>query len=854
MLNLKCIDSFGGYTMKKLLCLVLSLTLLIAIIPSGIVASAKNNYLTIEVFEDPETNEVYSRVLRCDTNATGTITIPSSYNGYPVIRILENAFAGCNKITGVTIPNSVISIERQGFFGCSSLKKVTLSNKLKEILPGVFYGCSSLESITLPSGIKEIYNEAFFGCSSLKKINLENITDIYPAAFSGTALKQINLESIKIIDMRAFINCKNLVDIKFGNKIRAVGSFAFANTAYYNNENNWENGALYLNNILLNIKPEVTGTFSVKKGTKMIAAYAIYYCEDGDYVYSENNQNITKIILPNTITYINRGAFSGCKSLKEINLPSSIKEIDGAAFEECRNLEEIIIPKNVKRIENGLFYNCVKLKKVVIPEGVEEIGDHAFWDCWGLKSITLPSTLKKIENFAFYYCPYTENIIIPSKVTYIGDQAFAGCHKFTKISIPSSVKHIGNKAFEHCSNLSEIKGGKNIEEIGKEVFLETPYYNNQKNYEKGVLYLGSALIKATPSITSHTIKSGTKVIADEAFLDCSKLKKITMPNGLKAIGESAFKNCSSLTSLIIPQGLTTIEREAFKNCSSLKTLTIPLSVKNMGVWAFSYCDNITAVYYAGTREAFYPLCQISSLDFTKIHYKSCIAKSKHTYSNSCDTVCNVCKAKRSIKHTYKNVITKATLTKNGKISYKCSVCGYKSSKTTVIKRIKSVKLSATAFTYNGKVKKPSVTVKDYSGKTLKKNTDYTVSYPKSAKNVGTYKAVIKFKGKYSGSKTLTFKINPPKTSVSRLTAGKKSITVKLIKKTAQVSGYQIQYSTLKNFKSYKTATLSKNTKTTATIKKLSAKKTYYVRVRTYKMVGKTKHYSAWSGIKYKKTK
>ncbi len=231
-----------------------------------------------------------------------------------------------------------------------------------------------------------------------------------------------------------------------------------------------------------------------------------------------------------------------------------------------------------------------------------------------------------------------------------------------------------------------------------------------------------------------------------------------------------------------------------------------------------------------------------------------IAKSKnHTYSNSCDTKCNVCSAKRSITHTYKNIITKATLTKNGKISYKCSVCGYTSSKTTAIKKIKSVKLSSTSYTYNGKVKTPSVVVKDSAGKTLKKNTDYTVKYSSGRKNVGKYTATITFKGKYSGTKKLTFTINPPKTT-AKLTAGKKSLTVKVTKKTTQVSGYQIQYSTSKNFKSSKTVTLSKSTKTSTTIKKLTSKKTYYVRVRTYKTVGKTKYYSGWSTVVSKKTK
>ncbi len=242
----------------------------------------------------------------------------------------------------------------------------------------------------------------------------------------------------------------------------------------------------------------------------------------------------------------------------------------------------------------------------------------------------------------------------------------------------------------------------------------------------------------------------------------------------------------------------------------------------------------------------------NSCDKTCNHCKS-TRSIKHTYSNSCDTSCNVCKAIRKITHAYKTTTTKATLTKNGSVNKKCAICGKVASKTT-IKYAKTFKLSTTTYTYNGKVKTPSVTVKDSAGKVLKKNTDYTVTYASGRKNVGTYKVTIKMKGKYSGTKTLTFKINPPKTTVSKLTAGKKSIKVTISKKSTQVMGYQIEYSTSKKFKSAKTKTISNYKTTKYTIKSLKAKKTYYVRIRTYKTVNGKKYYSSWSSYKSMKTK
>jgi len=228
------------------------------------------------------------------------------------------------------------------------------------------------------------------------------------------------------------------------------------------------------------------------------------------------------------------------------------------------------------------------------------------------------------------------------------------------------------------------------------------------------------------------------------------------------------------------------------------------------------------------------------------------AECTHLYDNTCDTTCNVCGAVRGITHAYRDYVTKATLKKNGSIVRKCAVCGSVYKKTTVYYP-KTIKLSATSYTYNGKTKTPTVTVKGSNGKTISKSY-YTVKYASGRKNVGKYKVTITFKGNYSGTKTLYFTINPVKTSVTKLTAAKKALTVSISKKSKQVTGYEIQYATNKKFSKAKKATIKSYKTTKTTLKKLSAKKTYYVRVRTYKTVGKTKYYSGWSTVKYKKTK
>lgn len=205
------------------------------------------------------------------------------------------------------------------------------------------------------------------------------------------------------------------------------------------------------------------------------------------------------------------------------------------------------------------------------------------------------------------------------------------------------------------------------------------------------------------------------------------------------------------------------------------------------------------------------------------------------------------------KHDYKIVSTYASFTKDGNVRAECTQCGDVCAKQEFY-RPKTVKLSKTVYTYNGKVNTPKVNVKDVNGNTISSRY-YAVSYSSGRKNVGKYTVKVTFKGIYTGTKTLTYTIKPKGTNVSKLTKGKKKITVKWKKQSKQVSGYQVQYSLDKNFKkNTKTATVKGVKKKAKTISKLKSKKKYYVRVRTYKTVKGKKYYSDWSKVKSVNTK
>ena len=285
-----------------------------------------------------------------------------------------------------------------------------------------------------------------------------------------------------------------------------------------------------------------------------------------------------------------------------------------------------------------------------------------------------------------------------------------------------------------------------------------------------------------------------------------------------------------------------------------------------------------------------------------------------------------------ITHHYESVVTKATLSQNGSIIQKCTVCD-KVDSETIIYYPKTITASAMSFVYTGEVQQPTVTVEDANGKKVSAS-DYTLTYSGACKNVGTYTVAITFKGNYSGTTTkrfsitragnsitasavnktvskkvqsfrigakekggakLTYKsnnksitvdkngkvtvaknyigkatitisaaattnynaavkqiyvtVNPTGTKLSSVTSAKTGqLTIKWVKNAA-VTGYQVQYATSGKFNGAKTLNVKSNKTVTRTLSKLKEKQKYYVRIRTYKTVGKVNYYSAWSTAK-----
>ena len=470
--------------------------------------------------------------------------------------------------------------------------------------------------------------------------------------------------------------------------------------------------------------------------------------------------------------------------------------------------------------------------------------------------------------------PYTDNML--KLVFKVAEDAEIG-------SIPISCSVIGTRMINKVETKIDIDfTAGSIKVVDSKADISDFNYTLK---DDGIVITGYKGKKTKVEIAdSYKIKGVTyNVVGIDEFAFKSKnfIKSVVIPATVKSIGAGAFYDCDALTSATIYGKTTTIGEKALgyyyisKNEDGVvENFTI---YGRKGSKAQKYAERdkrITFVTLSGECEhlggeancvdkAICTLCGEAYGEIDKTNHKS-VAVSKVaptcTKSGTKTYKCTACKKVLKtekldkVAHTYKTVITKATTSKSGSKVVKCEDCGKVKSKSTIAK-ISSVKLSTTSYTYNGNKKTPTVTVKDSKGNKLKNGTDYTVKYSSSSrKNVGTYTVTVTFKGNYSGTKKLTFKIVPKSTSISKLTAGKKSFTAKWSKQSTQTTGYQIQYSTSSKMANASTKTISKNSTTSQTIKSLKSGKKYYVRIRTYKTVNGSKIYSSWSSVKSVKTK
>ena len=150
------------------------------------------------------------------------------------------------------------------------------------------------------------------------------------------------------------------------------------------------------------------------------------YQSRADIPWSEDWDNVKKIVIEDGVTCIGRDAFVSCRYATSVIIPNSVTSIGYEAFSGCSSLTSITIPESVTSIGYGAFSDCSGLTSIVIPNSVTSIGAYAFYGCSGLTSFTIPNSVTRIEERTFFGCSSITSIIIPESVTSIGEMQFKG--------------------------------------------------------------------------------------------------------------------------------------------------------------------------------------------------------------------------------------------------------------------------------------------------------------------------------------------------------------------------------------------------------------------------------------------
>lgn len=526
-------------------------------------------------------------------------------------------------------------------------------------------------------------------------------------------------------------------------------------------------------------------------------------------------ENLTNIVIPNSVKCIEKNAFSGCYSLTGITIPDSVTTIGNSAFSRCYKLEDIQISDATYDIGWEAFSATAWLSAAFDNDDPYIILNHVLIEVKGDKSITnftIPDSVTSIAGAAFRGFNNLTTVTIPDSVKYIGDYAFNQCTSLTNVTIPDSVIGIGEFAFYSCDNLTNITIPASVMQIGDAAFYGTTWLDNEAKKSPFVV-INNILIDGSTASGNVNIPNTVTYIAGHAFYENKNITSVTIPSTVTQIGAYAFNECGNLKSVTIPTSVTKIGAYAFSS-SGLESVTIPASVTAVDEYAFSECPNLKNVVFLNPS--------------TKFVYWRVFADSPNV----------------SVSYGDQNQNTDNNSTENNNNN------GQK------IIALSIIKSSVTSVTYTGKAQQPTVVITDTTGQTVD-SSNYTLTYSNN-KNVGQAAVTATGIGNYTGTLTAVFNIVPKGTNLSKVIAKKKSFLAKWKKQSAQTSGYELQYATNAKFKGAKIKTIKKNKTTSIAVKKLKLKKKYYVRVRTYKTVkinGKSmKLYSNWSKAKKVKVK
>lgn len=622
------------------------------------------------------------------------------------------------------------------------------------------------------------------------------------------------------------------------------------------------------------------------------------------FQYCTQASDIESVTLPDSLTTIEKNAFYNCEKLKSVTIPPNVSSIGLAAFVEglsesslteikvdpenpyfsekdgvvfskdgtklivfpsgrsgdyqipdgtvsvgdyafyyCVNVSSITVPGSVRSLGEGAFGNCSSLTKAVLNEGLEEIGEYAFQSSSGIRDIIIPASVKSVGKNGLRLSSGCRIRVLSTDTVWADDafrdsaliagkkdstlQKYAEDHGCTFVELSADNRiPLQNEWFEQITSDYEYNGKSHEPEI--ESSESAPELEQGSDYEvtyENNINAGTATIKITgKDIFCGTVERSFKITPDE-----NGMHVCYFAENNETYLETTFKGKKVEPEVVI-DGLVRGKDYTVTYVNNEKPGEARAELTGIG-------------NYKGSETLYFTI-------YGKLPAADPIADQTYTGNEiTPDIVIPGLKAGEDYYMYYEDnqYPGVATVTIYGTGYYKgTATIHFKIIKKTE-KFVSNVKLNRTSYTYTGKTIRPSVTV-TVNGKKIGASA-YKLYY-KNNKNSGIGTVQVRGTGKYSRiNKTITFKILPPKTLLTGLKKANRSFIASW-KKNIQATGYQIQYAADSRFtKERKTVTVGKQSATRYKISGLKNKKTYYVRIRSYKRVGKKILYSSWSTVK-----
>ena len=479
----------------------------------------------------------YYEVTGMGTCTDTLVVIPDTYNGQPVRGIAAGAFHAERSAPAVT-PMAASNTRVSGEGGIRLLAAVS-ARPVEEQIDTEVPAEHKITEIFIPDSVTEIGDEAFLDCEKLASI-----------------------DTARLVSM--------------------IGTDAFKNTAFYLDESNWEDGVLYLENYLVDVRDSFSGKLTVKEGTVQIADRAL-----------AGHTGITEVVLPSTLRVVGNYSFTDCLNLTAINLDHPGIQIGGHAFAGCISLTSVVISTDdaPTRPESGDLPQYTINPDANIGGGIiitPGTGSGA-----GTGEYNPGGSVGGMMGNFFTLLTFAQESTLDPDFIYsgtVGANAFDGCISLTSVSFGKNVGQISSGAFSNCTSLTSVD-------------MSPISFTSQEGGMLVMIKPGSFTFssEATLSSTFENCTALTSVILPKGltamthtFVGCSSLTSFTVPEGVKFL-DGTFRSCAALTSVTLPSTLQRLNG-TFRFCPSLASVEIPASVTEIGVNTFRDCESLDSLY------------------------------------------------------------------------------------------------------------------------------------------------------------------------------------------------------------------------------------------------------------------